>query len=130
MDRARPQKEHSFQFLAHVYCHQTAGCISIPLGTEAGLGPDDIVLDGDPASPKVARPPNFRPMSTVAKWSPILSTAELLLIGILLLYLHVMIRTKHILLVVLTLKVDVVMLPSRQLVMQILRALKPKLLWS
>ena len=23
----------------------------MPLGTEVGLGPDDIVLDGDPASP-------------------------------------------------------------------------------
>jgi len=26
-----------------------AGRIKIPLGTEAGLGPGDIVLDGDPA---------------------------------------------------------------------------------
>jgi len=41
------------------------------LGTEVGLGPDDIVLDGDPASPpqKVggAPFPNFRPMYIVAK---------------------------------------------------------------
>jgi len=33
-----------------VYCGQTAGWISMPLGTKVGLGPGDIiVLDGDPA---------------------------------------------------------------------------------
>jgi len=32
-----------------VYCGQTAGWIKMKLGTEAGLGPGDIVLDGDPA---------------------------------------------------------------------------------
>jgi len=37
------------QFSAHVYCGQTAVWIKMPLGTEVGLGPDDIVLDGDPA---------------------------------------------------------------------------------
>jgi len=26
-------------------------CIKTPLSKEVGLGPDDIVLDGDPASP-------------------------------------------------------------------------------
>jgi len=30
---------------------QTAAWINVPLGTELGLGPDDIVLDGDPAPP-------------------------------------------------------------------------------
>jgi len=30
---------------------QTAEWINMPLGTEVGLGPGDIVLDGDPASP-------------------------------------------------------------------------------
>ena len=47
------------QFLAHVYCGHTAGWIKMPLGTEVGLGPDDIVLDGDPAPPppKGAEPP-------------------------------------------------------------------------
>jgi len=40
----------------------------MPLGTEVGLGPGNIVLDGDPAPP----PPkvnahNFRPISVVAK---------------------------------------------------------------
>ena len=42
------------------------------LGTLVGLGPDDIVLDEDPAPlPKKgggALLPNFRPMSIVAKW--------------------------------------------------------------
>ena len=33
-----------------VYCGQTAGWIKMPLGTEVGLGPGDIVLDGDPTS--------------------------------------------------------------------------------
>ena len=39
------------QFSAHIYCGQTAARIKVPLGTEVGLGPDDFVLDGDPASP-------------------------------------------------------------------------------
>jgi len=38
------------------------------LGTEVGLGPGDIVLDGDPGPTKRGNPlPNFWPMSTVAK---------------------------------------------------------------
>jgi len=68
------------QFSAHVYCGQTAGSVSIPLGTEVGLGPGDIVLDGDPAPPKGAQPPIFQ-TSIVAKRSPIAATAELLLNG-------------------------------------------------
>jgi len=32
-----------------LYCGQTVGRIKMPLGTEVGLGPGDIVLDGDPA---------------------------------------------------------------------------------
>jgi len=43
----------------------------MPLGTEVGLGPSDIVLDGDPAPPTqrgtVVFPNFFRPMSIVAK---------------------------------------------------------------
>jgi len=35
-------------FSAHVY-GKTAGWIKIPPGTEVGLGPGDIMLDGDPA---------------------------------------------------------------------------------
>ena len=72
-----------------VYCGQMVGWIKIRLGTEVGLAPDDIVLDGDPALPKergAAAAPNFgpclfRPMSIVAKWSPISATAELLFLG-------------------------------------------------
>jgi len=66
-----------------VYCGQTVGWIRIALGTEVGLDPTDIVLDGDPALPteKGHVPgPTFRPMSIVAKRSPISTTAELLLL--------------------------------------------------
>jgi len=40
------------------------------LGTQVGLGPGHIVLDGDPAppTPKGHSPPNFWPMFIVAKW--------------------------------------------------------------
>jgi len=43
--------------------------MNMPLGMEAGRGPGDIVLDGEwPSSPpKGTQPPNFRPMSIVAK---------------------------------------------------------------
>jgi len=34
-----------------VYCGQTGEWIKMPLGTEVGLGPDHIVLDGHPAPP-------------------------------------------------------------------------------
>ena len=34
---------------AYVYCGQMARWIRMPLVREAGLGPGDIVLDGDPA---------------------------------------------------------------------------------
>ena len=37
------------QFLAHVYCGQTARWMKTPLGTEVDLGPGYIVLDGVPA---------------------------------------------------------------------------------
>ena len=38
--------------LTLVYCGQTVEWIKMLLGTEVGLGPGDIVLDGDPDSPK------------------------------------------------------------------------------
>ena len=64
---------------AHVCCGQTAGRINMPLGTEAGLGPGDTVLEGDPAPPKKGHStPTFRPMSIVAKRSPLSATAEIL----------------------------------------------------
>jgi len=51
-DPAVPRKRGTApQFLAHVYCGQTAVWINIPLGTEVGLGPGHIVLDGDPTPP-------------------------------------------------------------------------------
>jgi len=51
------------KFSAHVYCGQTAEWVKMPLGTEAGLGPGDIVLDGDPAPPRKGHssPPLFGP---------------------------------------------------------------------
>jgi len=70
-----PQRRHSPQFSAHVYCGQTAGWIKMPLGTEVGLGPGGV-LDAASCPQKGARP-NFRPMSVVAKWSPISATGEL-----------------------------------------------------
>ena len=55
------------QFLAHVYCGQTAGWMKTPLGTEVDLGQGHIVLDGVPVPAKGAqRPPSFRRMSIVA----------------------------------------------------------------
>jgi len=64
-------KGHSPQFSAHVCCGQTAGWVKMSLGTKVGLDPGHIVLDGDPAPPKGHSTPNFRPMSIVAKRSPI-----------------------------------------------------------
>jgi len=57
----------------------------MPLGTEIGLGPGDIVLDGDPAPPQKGAqqpPPIFWPMpiscpSVATKQLPISATAEL-----------------------------------------------------
>ena len=53
----------------------------MPLGMEVGLGPGDIVLDGNPAPPteRGTAAPTFRPVSFVAKRSPISATAEHLL---------------------------------------------------
>jgi len=48
-----PQKGHSSSPLsAHVYCGQTAGRITMPLGTEVGLGPGDIVFVWTQLPPK------------------------------------------------------------------------------
>jgi len=56
-------------FSAHVYCGQTAEWIKMALGTEVGLGPGHIVLDGDPAPvpKKGGTAPNFPPIFIVAK---------------------------------------------------------------
>jgi len=64
-----PQKGHTLhKFSAHVWCGQTAGWIEIPLGMEVGLGPGDIVLDGDPARP----PPHGKGHSSLSLFSPYL----------------------------------------------------------
>jgi len=55
------------QFLAHVYCGQTAGWIKVPLGTEVSLGPGDVVLDGVTTLPKAGIAPSFLPMSIVVQ---------------------------------------------------------------
>jgi len=59
---------HPTQFLAHVYCGQTAGWMKMPLGTAVDLCPGHIVLDGGyPAPAKgTQQSPSFRPMSIVA----------------------------------------------------------------
>jgi len=53
------------------YCWQTAAAwIKMPLGMEVDLGLHDIVFDVDPATPRkkgTLTPPNFWPMSIVAK---------------------------------------------------------------
>jgi len=66
-----PQKGTTPNFRPNACCGETAGWINIPLGREVSLGPGHIVLHGDPAPP-----PNFWPMSIVAKLSPISATAE------------------------------------------------------
>jgi len=49
------------QFLAHVYCGQTAGWIKMLLGTEVNVGPGNVALDGVVGPPKrgTAPPPQF-----------------------------------------------------------------------
>jgi len=63
-----------------LYCGQTIEWIKMPLGTEVGFDPDDIVLDGDSAPPteRGTAALTFRPMSVLAKRSPISATVELL----------------------------------------------------
>jgi len=65
-----PKKGRSPQFIDHLYCGQTTGWIKMALGMEVGLDLGHGMLDGDPATlPKRGHspPPNFRPMSIVAK---------------------------------------------------------------
>jgi len=47
-DQKRAQRP---QFSTHVCCGQMAGWIKMQLGTEKGLSPGHIVLDGNPAHP-------------------------------------------------------------------------------
>jgi len=46
-----PKKGQILPCSAHVYCGQTAGWIKMPRGKEIGLGPGDIMLDGNAALP-------------------------------------------------------------------------------
>jgi len=66
------------QFSVHVYCDQTAEWMKTPLGTEVGLGPSHIVLDGDPAPARKGHnsPPLFGPCLLWPR-SPISAIAEL-----------------------------------------------------
>jgi len=41
----------ALHFLAHVYCRQTAGWIKMPFVMAVRIGPDQTVLDGNPAPP-------------------------------------------------------------------------------
>ena len=51
-------KRRPHQFLAHVYCGKTAGCMKLVLGMVVGLSPGDFVFDGDiPLPQKGAEPP-------------------------------------------------------------------------
>jgi len=54
-DPAPIPKRGSLQFSAHVCCGQTARWIKMPLDTEVGLGPDDILLDWNRAIPSPLR---------------------------------------------------------------------------
>ena len=50
-DPATPRKKGTYtpaQFLAHVYCGQTAGWMKTPSSTEVDFDPGHIVLDGVP----------------------------------------------------------------------------------
>ena len=51
-DRSGPSPFPNFR---PVCCGQTAGWIKMSLGAEVGLGPGDILLDGDPAIPPQKR---------------------------------------------------------------------------
>ena len=63
-----------------VYCDPTVGWIKMKLGMRVGLGPDHMVLDGDaslcPQKGAQQPAPSFRPLSVVAKRSPISAAAE------------------------------------------------------
>jgi len=71
-----PKRGHSSPISARVCCGQTVGWIKMPLCMMVGLGPGNIVFDADPAPTTIGTAPNFRPMSIVAKRSPISATAE------------------------------------------------------
>jgi len=66
------------------YCGQTVGWIRMPLVTEVGLGPADIVLDGNPAPPRKGAqqpPPHSSAHVYCGQTVAHLSNTELLLQG-------------------------------------------------
>jgi len=81
-DPATPRTEGApttSQFLAHVYCGQTAGWMKTPLGTELDLGPGHIVLDGVPALRETGTAaPHLLGPCLLWPRSPTSATAELL----------------------------------------------------
>ena len=56
-----PQRGTAPQFSAHICCGQMATWIKMSLGMEVGLGPGDLVLNGNPAPPpqRGAPPPEI-----------------------------------------------------------------------
>jgi len=75
-----PPKEHSPPDFGSYLLRPNGWMDEDALGTKVGVSPGHILLHGDIAPlPKGALPPNFWPTSTVAKQSPISSTAKHLL---------------------------------------------------
>jgi len=68
------------QFLAHVYCGQTAEWMKTPLGAEVDLGPGSLCWSGAqlPPAKGAQHPPLFGPCLLLPP-SPISAAAELLL---------------------------------------------------
>ena len=62
-------KEHTPEFSVNVRCGETAGWTKKPPGMEVGLDPGDFVFNRDqlPQEKMGQPPPNFWPMSIVAK---------------------------------------------------------------
>ena len=56
-DPVPTKKGHSPQFLAHVYCGQTARWIKMLLGRGVGLGPGEIVFDEGQPLPRKGHAP-------------------------------------------------------------------------
>jgi len=56
LSSSSPKGAEPPNFSANVRCGQTAGWTKMPLGVEVGLGPGDVVFDGDPATPEKGTP--------------------------------------------------------------------------
>jgi len=75
----------SVLFLTLVHCGQTVGWIKLPLDTEVGLGPGDIVLDEGQAPPSpqegAQQPPLLARVYCGQTVEPISETAEVSFFG-------------------------------------------------